>query len=470
MLKPEIFKAYDIRGVVGKDFDEAGFYRIGQAYGAVLAPRGEVVVGRDVRLHSKKLQKSLIRGLQDAGINVVDIGEVSTDMFYFAVGYFQFAGGLMVTASHNPKEYNGIKLVREQVVPISGDDFLPKIRDWALSQKKLKSLKKGGLRKLDVWQDYAKFHIRFINLSTLRAFFGQGKTLILEKPYPKKTRFRLTLNPNFGLMGKIALQVFNTAGLALEIVPLNFWPDGSFPKGRPDPFVPENRPEFLEIVQESCSDLGAAWDADGDRIFFAREDAIFVEPYYTNTLFIKQILKKHPGEKIIYDPRYTWALIDTIKEAGGIPILERVGHSFIKARMRKEKAVFAGESSGHTFFRDFYYADNGILPLLLLLEFLAESRQSFKSAVSQVMAKYPISGEINLRLENKELAFKKLKERFVGKGVFSEFDGLSFECKRDWRFNIRPSNTEPLLRINVEAKTLSLVQEKTKELLSLLKE
>jgi len=470
MLKPEIFKAYDIRGIVAKDFDEVGFYRIGQAFGAVIAPQGEVAVGRDVRLHSQRLQESLIKGLQDAGVSVVDIGEVSTDMFYFAVGYFRLAGGLMVTASHNPKEYNGIKLVREGVVPVSGDDFLPKIRDWALSSKKLKISYKGSLRKLNVWQDYASFHLKFVNLSTLQMFFGEGKPILLEKPYLRKKHFRLTLNPNFGLMGKIAFRVFEAGRLNFEIAPLNFWPDGSFPKGRPDPFVPENRPEFLETVKESSSDLGVAWDADGDRIFFARGDAVFVEPYYTNTLFIKQVLKKHPAEKIIYDPRYIWALLDAIKVAGGQPILERVGHSFIKARMREEQAIFAGESSGHTFFRDFYYADNGILPLLLLLEFLAESKESFQSAVSEVMAKYPISGEINIRLENKDLAFQKLKERFAGKGVFSEFDGLSFECKRDWRFNVRPSNTEPLLRLNVEAKTSALVQEKTKELLALLKE
>jgi len=277
---------------------------------------------------------------------------------------------------------------------------------------------------------------------------------------------KVVINPNFGFQGEVIKYVVKKGNLPITLVGLNDTPDGTFPKGRPDPFVPENRPEFLNLVKNQGADFGIAWDADGDRVFFATEKGDFIESYYMNALFIADILKKNPGAKIIYDPRYTWALIDAAKENGGEAILERVGHSFIKARMRKEDAVFCGESSGHTYFRDFWYADCGVIPALMVMEMVSKKGKKLSELVEPLFNKYFISGEINTTVSNAKMVLEKIKEKY-NEAQISEIDGVSIEYA-DWRANIRPSNTEPLFRLNVEAKSQELLDLKKREIIDFL--
>jgi len=447
-INSQIFKAYDIRGIYPDELDEELFYKIAQAYVKIVQPKDKVVVGRDVRLSSPKLQEAIIKGLIDAGIDVIDIGLCSTEMFYFAVGNYQLAGGLQITASHNPAEYNGLKLVREQVKPISSDTGLFEIRDLVIGNKeKIESNQKGKIERKEILNDFVRFALKFIDI---------------EKIKPMK----LVYNPNFGFEGEVLKRTVKLGKLPLNLIGLNEKPDGTFPKGRPDPFVPENRPEFVELVKSSGADLGVAWDADADRVFFCTKSGIFVEPYYLNALLIKSIIAKNPGATVVYDPRYTWALVDSAKEAGGKAVEERVGHSFIKERMRKENAVFCGESSGHCYFRDFWFADTGLIPLLIVLE-LISGKGDLDSLLKQYFEKYFISGEINSEVADQQAKIAEIKQKYSD-GQQSELDGISVEYP-DWRFNVRPSNTEPLLRLNVEAKSKELMGEKRDEILNLIR-
>ena len=443
-INPLIFKAYDIRGVYPTDLNEELAYRIAQAYVQYAQPKGKVAVGMDVRLSSPKLKEAVIKGLTDAGIDVVDIGLVSTDMYYFAVGYYKLAGGIQVTASHNPAEYNGIKMVREAVYPIFGEQGIQQIRDLILANKdKITSDKKGQVEKKDILDDFTNFVLNFVDVKTVKPL-------------------KVVINPNFGFQGEVIRYVIKKGSLPIELIGLNDTPDGTFPKGRPDPFVPENRPEFLNLVRSQGVDFGIAWDADGDRVFFATEKGDFIESYYMNALFIAEILEKNHGGKIIYDPRYTWALIDAAKAHGGETTIERVGHSFIKARMKKEDALFCGESSGHTYFKDFWYADCGIIPALMVMEMVSKKGKKLSELVEPLFNKYFISGEINTTVSDAKMVLKKIKEKYNDAQI-SEIDGVSIEYA-DWRANIRPSNTEPLFRLNVEGKNQEIVDLKRKEL------
>lgn len=448
MVDTSIFKAYDVRGIYPDQINEDLAYKLGQAYVKVIKPQGQVAVGMDVRISSPKLKTSLIKGLTDAGIDVIDIGLCSTDMYYFAVGFYDLAGGIQVTASHNPAEYNGFKMVREKVQPISSDNGIFEIHDLIQAgEEKVEFDQKGRIEQKNVLDDFVKF--------LLDRFIDKNKIKPLKVVY----------NPNFGFQGKVLKEIVKIGELPLEIIGLNEKPDGTFPKGRPDPFVPENRPEFIELVKSTNADLGVAWDADGDRVFFCTGSGKFIEPYYLNALLAKAILEKNPGEKIIYDPRYTWALIDAATKNGGQAIIERVGHSFIKAKMRSENAVFSGESSGHTYFRDFWYADCGMIPLMLVLEIVSE-KGDLDSLLRPYFEKYFISGEINSEVQNKDTILSKIEEKYQD-GQIDKLDGLSVEYQ-DWRFNLRPSNTEPLLRLNVEAKSKELMEEKRDELLEII--
>lgn len=452
-MDESIFKAYDIRGIYPDEINEDLVYRIGQAYAKFVQPKGEMAVGRDVRVHSPQLKKALIEGLTDAGVDVIDIGLCSTEMYYFAVGNYKLAGGIQITASHNPAEYNGIKMVREEVQPISSDTGIFEIRDLIKAGQEKVAPPAGGDRKRtvekkDVLEDFAKFCLGFINPKAIKPM-------------------KLVYNPNFGFEGEVLKKIVEIGNLPLTLVGINDTPDGTFPKGRPDPFRPENRPEFVEKVTNEKADLGVAWDADGDRVFFCTNDGIFVEPYYSNALLIKIALTKNPGSKIVYDPRYTWALIDSAKDNGGKAVIERVGHSFIKEKMRKENAVFCGESSGHVYFRDFWYADSGILPLLLVLE-LISLKGDLDTLLKPYYDKYFISGEINTEVKDQEAKIAEIKQKYAD-GKQSELDGISVEYDRDWRFNVRPSNTESLLRLNVEAKSKELMEQKRDELLNLIR-
>jgi len=445
MIDPSIFKAYDIRGAYPEQINEDLAYRIGQAYAKLFAPGGKIAVGRDVRLHSEKLQQALINGLTDAGVDIVDIGLCSTDMYYFSVGFYGLAGGIMVTASHNPAEYNGFKMVKAEVQPISSENGIFALRDLILENKeKTSAPKKGAVEAKNVLDDFINFIIeKFIDISKIKPL-------------------KIVYNPNFGFQGEVLKRIIELKKIPIEIIGLNEKPNGAFPKGRPDPFIPENRPELVEKVQAESAALGVAWDADGDRVFFCTGSGIFIEPYYLNALLIKTMLAKNPGGKIIYDPRYTWALIDSARENNGVSILERVGHSFIKARMRKEDACFSGESSGHTYFRDFWYADAGMIPLLLILEIIS-AQGSLDNLLKPYLAKYFISGEQNFEVQDKDAILTQIEAKYHDAKI-DKLDGLSIEYE-NWRANIRPSNTEPLLRLNLEAKSLELMEQKRSELI-----
>lgn len=448
-VNASIFKSYDIRGIYPTDLNEDLAYRIGQAYVKYVQPQGKIAVGMDVRLHSPQLKQALLRGLNEAGIDVVDIGKVSTEMIYFAVGYYKLAGGIQVTASHNPAEYNGFKMVREEAYPIYGERGIKQMRDLILNnQEKIQAGKKGQVEGKDILVDFAHFVLKFIDPKVVKPL-------------------KIVINPNFGLQGEIIKKVVEIGQLPIAFSGLNDIPDGTFPKGRPDPFIPENRPEFVQKVKSEKADFGVAWDADADRIFFCTGSGIFLEPYFMNALFIGEILRKNPGGKIIYDPRYTWALIDAAKDGGGEALLERVGHSYIKARMKKENALFCGESSGHTYFRDFWYADSGTIPFLLAVEMVSKKDQTLDELVEPLLKKYFISGEINWKITNTQAVLAKAKEKYADAKI-SEFDGVSIEYS-NWRANIRPSNTEPLLRLNVEARNPQLLEKAKEELIDLIK-
>ena len=340
-------------------------------------------------------------------------------------------------------------LFEKYFTPIEAVKTLPLVkqivRDILYSANELRLLKIGEQK--NILDDFTSFLLKFIDTKAIKPL-------------------KVVINPNFGFQGEVIKYVVKKGNLPITLVGLNDTPDGTFPKGRPDPFVPENRPEFLNLVKNQGADFGIAWDADGDRVFFATEKGDFIESYYMNALFIADILKKNPGAKIIYDPRYTWALIDAAKENGGEAILERVGHSFIKARMRKEDAVFCGESSGHTYFRDFWYADCGVIPALMVMEMVSKKGKKLSELVEPLFNKYFISGEINTTVSNAKMVLEKIKEKY-NEAQISEIDGVSIEYA-DWRANIRPSNTEPLFRLNVEAKSQELLDLKKREIIDFL--
>jgi phosphomannomutase len=443
-----IFKAYDIRGIYPDTLNNEVAYKIAQGYVNYVKPKGEVLVGHDVRIHSEELKEDVIRGLTDAGVNVVDVGLISTDMYYFSVGNYKLSGGIQVTASHNPPQWHGMKMVREQVKPLTLEKGINQIKEFVVKNNSYKKNKHGKVRKLNIEEDYANYILSWLTKSKLN-------------------NFKIVYNPNFGYAGKIFEKIVSIGNLPFEIIPLNAEPDGSFPKGRPDPFVPENRPEFIELVKSTNSDFGVAWDADADRAFFCANGGLFIEPYFLNTILIKKMLMKYPNEKIIYDPRYTWALIDTIKNNDGKPVVCRVGHSYIKEKMRSENALFATESSGHTYYRYFWYADSGMIPVMQVAEYLSENNITLEDAVKEVMNNYFISGEINTKVKDAKTKMEEISEKYKD-AKQSRLDGISIEYT-DFRFTVRPSNTEPLLRLTLEAKSKELMESKRDEVLEVIR-
>lgn len=448
-VDPSIFKAYDIRGIYPKNIDQDLAYQIGLAYAKYVNPQGEVLVGEDVRLHSHELKESLINGLIDAGVDVVDVGPISTDMYYFGVGNFQLAGGIQVTASHNPPEWHGFKMVKSGPVAMTLEEGIGQIRDLIESGTLVPSDKKGTLRQKNILEDFTNNMLEWVKDVDIKPL-------------------KVVINPNFGLAGQIFEHIVRQAKMPLEILAINNEPNGNFPKGRPDPFIPENRTELCELVKSSGADLGITWDADADRVFFISDKGEFIDVYYTNTLLIKEMLKKHPNAKVIYDPRYTWALIEAIKNNGGEPVVCVVGHSYIKQKMREVDAVFAGESSGHTYYRDFWYADCGMIPAMQMLGYLSTSGHKLSEAVAPVMNKYYISGEYNSEISDKEAKMNEIAEHYKDAKI-SRLDGVAIEYD-DWRFCVRPSNTESLLRLTLEAKNKKLMEEKRDEVLAIIRE
>jgi len=446
-LKPEIFKAYDVRGIYPSEINEDAVYKIAQAYVKVFNPKGALVLGKDVRLSSPSLWQEAAKGITDAGIDVVDIGTISTDMLYFAVAKYGYSGGMTISASHNPKEYNGIKFVRENAIAISGDTGIMDMRDQALKNEQIMEPEKGEISQKDILADYAAHCLSFIDPKAIKPM-------------------KIVANANFGMAG-VALNKISE-DLPIEIVALDFEPNGNFPKGRPDPMIPERRQETEDLVKKEKADLGVAWDADADRCFIFDENGEYVDNYYLTAIFTKFLLEKNKNkEKIILDPRQYWAVKDVVNAAGGIPIMNKVGHAFIKDRMRNENVLFAGEISGHFYFRDNYFCDNGMIPFLLVLEMLSKENIKMSELAKPYREKYFISGEINQTVSDPDEVIKKIQQKYDN-GEIDLIDGVGVEYA-DWRFNLRKSNTEPLIRLNVEAKSQELVDEKVKELLTLIK-
>ncbi|HSX17911.1 MAG TPA: phosphomannomutase/phosphoglucomutase [Candidatus Saccharimonadales bacterium] len=435
-----IFKAYDVRGIYPEQLDEEFAGRIGEAFIAIRKPK-KVAVGQDVRLSGNRLKEHLISALLNNGVNVVDIGTITTDQLYFTVGNYGLDGGISVTASHNPSEYNGFKFAETGGGPISSAD-LEAMRDWALSNNRLPTGKTGKLTTLAILDDYINHVLSYIDIDSIKPL-------------------QVFANANFGAVGR-GLDIL-AKKLNLKLYRLNWKEDGSFPKGPPNPLLPENREESISYIKKVKPDLGVAWDADADRCFFFTGDGEFIPSCYTVALLAKDFLKKYPGSKIVHDITTSWVIDDVIKEAGGIPVTHRTGHTFIKARMRHEDAPFAGESSGHYYFRDSFYADNGIVPFLKILEMISKSGKSLKELTEPLMTKYKVSGEINFQVASPIESIKLIEAKFGKEGRVDKTDGLAIDSK-DWRFSVRPSNTEPLFRLNAESHNQEVLDELVKEI------
>jgi len=451
-INPEIFRAYDIRGIYPEQINEEAVAAIARAFVQYLNP-DEVVLGRDARLSGPKLFKAITEALTESGVNVIDIGQCTTDMFYFTVGKYHYPAGIMITGSHNPKEYNGLKLVKEGVVAISSDSGLLDIRDLAIKDQNLKAKKSGKIIQKNVLGDYLNHILSFIDISKI-------------KPH------KIVTNPNFGAAGMVLDKLAEK--LPIELVKLNFEPDGNFPKGRPDPYRPETRPETSKLVKSSQADFAVCWDADADRVFFFDEKGNWIEPCYITAVLIEKMLKKYPHEKIIYDPRVTWPVLRAIRENGGIPLLNKIGHTFFKERMRKENGLFTAESSGHYYFRENFFADNGMIPFLMILEELSVRDCKLSELVRPWQKEHATSGEINFEVAEPLKKVEEIAKKYSGPlsagaepSKIDRTDGLSVEYS-DWRFNLRPSNTEPLLRLNIEARSQKLLREKKKELVEII--
>lgn len=424
------FKAYDIRGRLPDELNEAMAERIGQAYAEVVG-KGEVVVGYDVRLSSPALAQALSAGLRRGGCDVVSIGLCGTEEVYFQTARRKVSGGIMVTASHNPIDYNGMKLVRQGSRPISGDSGLREIEALVESGRFRDSAIRGTIKHDTDKSAYIQHLLAYVNVAELKPL-------------------RIVVNAGNGGAGLVVDEL--AKHLPFEFVRICHDPDGTFPNGIPNPLLPDNRKVTSDAVIEAKADFGIAWDGDFDRCFFFDSDGDFIEGYYLVGLLAAQLLEKNPGSKIIHDPRLTWNTIDMVHASGGTPIESKTGHAFIKERMREEDAIYGGEMSAHHYFRDFAYCDSGMIPWLLIAERISRSGISMKEMLAKRIAMFPCSGEINFQV--KDVA--KVKDRVLARYSSDDaqqgcIDGLSLEFK-EWRFNLRSSNTEPLLRLNVETR------------------
>ncbi len=443
----DCFKAYDIRGRVPDELNADIAYRIGRAYAESVNPE-DVVVGRDVRHSGRELSIALVKGLIDAGVVVSDIGVCGTEEVYFATFSRQMGGGIMVTASHNPADYNGMKLVRRGSMPISGDSGLGRIRELAGKHDFVRSTAKGKVLGLSCRDDYVRHLLGYIDAASLRPL-------------------RIVVNAGNGTAGPVIDLL--EEHLPVTFLKINHEPDGDFPNGIPNPLLPENRSATAAAVKKQSADLGIAWDGDFDRCFFFDEQGRFIEGYYMVGLLAKAMLAKTPGARIIHDPRLTWNTIDIVKKSGGIPVLSKTGHAFIKERMRAEDAAYGGEMSAHHYFRDFAYCDSGMIPWLLVAEIMSTSGKSLSELVDERMTMFPASGEINRRLKDPAAAIARVGDSFIHEALMTDYtDGLSVEYPA-WRFNLRTSNTEPVVRLNVESRgDEALMRAKTADILSIL--
>jgi phosphomannomutase len=446
VLDPKVFKAYDIRGIYSSELDEEGAYAIGRAFVEHFDPK-RIAVGHDMRLSSPAMAAAAIRGAVDAGAHVSDLGLVGTEMVYFAVGELDLDGGIAVTASHNPKEYTGMKIVRRGALPVGGESGLLEIRDRAL-QGFGEPTGSGRVEQVDIWPAFVDRVLSFVDVEAIAPL-----KIVID-----------TANGMGGVMLPPVLERLPR----VETVRHYFEPDGTFPNHEPNPLLPENRQFIIEQTTTEAADFGVAFDGDADRCFFVDDGGEFVPGDFVTALFAESILEKEPGAKIIYDVRASWAVPDTIKRAGGIPLINRVGHAYIKLRMREEGAVFGGEVSGHYYFRDFYQADSGVIPLLLMLELVSKRGKKLSEILRPFKERYFITGELNTPVPDVDLKLQELKERFASEGEMSHLDGISIEAE-DWHFNVRPSNTEALLRLNLEARSKELMEQKRDEVLEVIR-
>jgi phosphomannomutase/phosphoglucomutase len=448
-MSAKAFKAYDIRGRVPDELNEALATRIGAAMAELLQP-GPVVLGRDVRLSSPALQAALSDGLRGSGREVIDIGLCGTEEVYFQTGHLGAAGGVMVTASHNPMDYNGLKLVREQARPISADTGLFTIRDRAMAEDGPQGRGiPAATREMTDKGEYLQHLLSYV----------EGIEL---KP------LKIVSNPGNGGAGPIIDGL--APSLPFEFIRVQHEPDGTFPNGIPNPLLPDARAATADAVRKHGADLGIAWDGDFDRCFFFDGDGRFIEGYYLVGLLAKALLQRHPGGKIVHDPRLVWNTVEMVEEAGGVPVLCKSGHAFIKERMRAEDALYGGEMSAHHYFRDFAYCDSGMVPWLLITALISTSGLSLAELVEDRMRKFPCSGEINFTVEDAPAAIRSVLDHYAGEQpTLDHTDGLSADFGQ-WRFNLRSSNTEPLVRLNVESRgDEALLREKVEEISALMR-
>ncbi len=444
------FKAYDIRGKLKIELNGDIAYRIGRAYGSFVGAGKTVVVGGDVRLTSEALKLALANGLMDAGVNVIDLGLTGTEEVYFATFHLKVDGGIEVTASHNPMDYNGMKLVREGSKPISGDTGLKDIQRMAEENSFPEVTTRGTYQAQSCLVEYVEHLLGYIDIRALKPL-------------------KLVVNAGNGAAGHVvnALEnVFQQLNVPVTFIKVHNDADGTFPNGIPNPLLPENRADTRNAVLAHNADMGIAWDGDFDRCFLFDETGEFIEGYYIVGLLAEAFLQQHKGAKIIHDPRLTWNTIDVVTAAGGEPIQSKTGHAFIKERMRLEDAIYGGEMSAHHYFRDFAYCDSGMIPWLLVAQLMSVKNQPLSTLVNERIQAYPCSGEINFHVHDVKACIATIREHYEAQNplVIDTTDGLSMEFA-DWRFNLRGSNTEPVLRLNVESRqNTALIQSKTAEM------
>ncbi len=445
-VNPGIFKAYDIRGIYPTELNEEVGYAIGRAFASFLQV-DKVIVGRDMRLSGPQMFDAVSRGLMDQGADVINIGMVSTDQYYYACATLGHAG-MMVTASHNPKEYTGFKMVRKMPQLLSGDKGIQDLRRIVENDDYSRPSRQGTMTDMDLSEDFVNMVLSLIDVEALAPL-------------------KVIADTGNGMVGPILKRVYDRLP-SIKLVGMYLEPDGSLPNHGLDPLQPENRAELQARVPAEGADVGFAFDGDGDRFFTIDDRGQFVSGDFMTALMGSYLLEKYPGSKVLYDVRASWAVPDLIKSAGGTPLVERVGHAFIKARMAQEEAIFAGEVSGHYYFKDFFYADSGIVPSLIILEMLSKKGAKLSELLEALEAEYFISGEINTRISGDPKEKMQELAKLFEDGTVEWLDGVS-ATYYDWHFNVRPSNTEPLLRLNLEAKTKALMEEKRDQILEIIR-
>jgi len=446
VLDPAVFKAYDVRGIYPSELDEEGARAIGRGYVEVFEPH-RIAIGHDMRLSSPGMTDAVILGASEAGADVLELGLIGTEMLYYAVGELGLDGGIVVTASHNPKEYTGMKIVRRGARPVGGESGLLAIRDKALTPA-AGGPSPGQVRRHDIWPAYRDRVLSFVDTSAIRPL-------------------RIVIDAANGMAGAMLPPVLERL-LQVQTSRWFFAPDGTFPNHEPNPLLPENREFIVSKTLEERADFGAAFDGDADRCFFVDDSGEFVPGDFATALLAEAVLEKEPGAKIIYDVRASWAVPESIERAGGVPLVNRVGHAFIKQRMREEDAAFGGEVSGHYYFRDFSQADSGVIPFLLMLELVSKRGQPLSEILRPFRERYFLSGEINSRVEDVDAKLRELEERFGPEGRVEHLDGLSVLAD-GWHMNVRPSNTEPLLRLNLEARSRESMERKRDDVLAVIR-